>query len=411
MLQIIRFLKGYLSIKVWGFSTERFINLCGNHNILLWNIVNHGDYYTMCISLKGFYQLKSITRKTGTRVVITSRYGLPFLTMRMKKRKIFLAGFFCSMAFWIWMSGFIWDVDIRGNLYVTDDVFHDFLSENGIEAGMKKEKVDIEELEKAIRNEFNIVTWTSAKIDGTKLIIQVKENDLIQNSGEKENTAEEGEGYDLVADKDGTIVSIVTRSGVPMVVEGTEVKEGDLLVEGCIPIYNEDATVRKYEYCRADADILLKYSFSVTEEIKEIYVSRTYTGSEVKRSYLMIFGKKLFIPVLGKKYAQYDSIENQKQLSVFGGYDLPVYFGSTVIREYTEEEKTYTKEEIKVKFEDKIQKFMQTLEEKGVQIIEKNVTIKKYKGIWQLKVDFTVTEPAGEERKTELRPLENDQGE
>ena len=69
MLQIIRFLKGYLSIKVWGFSTERFINLCGNHNILLWDIVNHGDYYTMCISLKGFYQLKSITknRNKGSR--------------------------------------------------------------------------------------------------------------------------------------------------------------------------------------------------------------------------------------------------------------------------------------------------------------------------------------------------------
>ncbi|MGN0377774.1 MAG: sporulation protein YqfD, partial [Suilimivivens sp.] len=136
MLQIIRFLKGYLSIKVWGFSTERFINLCGNYNILLWNIVNHGDYYTMYISLKGFYKLKSITRKTGTRVVITSRYGLPFLTMRMKKRKIFLAGFFFSVLFWIWMSGFIWNVEVQGNYYVTDEVFHDFLMKNGIEAGM-----------------------------------------------------------------------------------------------------------------------------------------------------------------------------------------------------------------------------------------------------------------------------------
>lgn len=411
MLQVIRFLKGYLSIKVWGFSTERFINLCGNHNIFLWDIVNHGDYYTMCISLKGFYQLKSITRKTGTRVVITSRYGLPFLTMRIKKRKIFMAGFLGSILFWIWMSGFIWNVDIQGNLYITDDVFQDFLSQSGIEAGMKKSRVDIETLEKSIRNEFDIVTWTSAKIDGTKLIIQVKENDLIQNNTEEDST-DTKEGYDIVADKNGTIVSIITRSGVPAVSEGDEVEAGDLLVEGCIPIYNEDTTVKRYEYCRADADILLKYSFSVTEELKETYIRRNYTGNEIKRNYIMISGKKIALPLFGKQFELSDAIESQNRISLFGGYDLPVYFGKTVIKEYTEEENIYTKAEIKVKFEEKIQKLIQTLEEKGVQIIEKNVTINKNKGIWKLKVDFTVTELAGKEQRTEIRPLENDiQGE
>ena len=67
--------------------------------------------------------------------------------------------------------------------------------------------------------------------------------------------------------------------------------------------------------------------------------------------------------------------------------------------------------EVKQKFEEKIQKFMQTLEEKGVQIIEKNVTIKKYKGTWKMKVDFTVMESAGIQRRTEIKSLQTDQGE
>ncbi|MBD5396261.1 MAG: sporulation protein YqfD [Lachnospiraceae bacterium] len=410
MLQIIRFLKGYLSIKVWGFSTERFINLCGNYNIFLWDIVNHGDYYTMCISLKGFYQLKNITRKTGTRVVITSRYGLPFLSLKLKKRKIFLAGFLGSMFFWIWMSGFIWNVEIQGNLYVTDDVFQDFLTENGVEAGMKKKIVDIETLEKSIRNEFDIVTWTSARIDGTKLVIQVKENDLVQNFAEdtKENMDEAG--YDIIADKDGVVEAIITRSGVPKVREGDEVKKGDVLVEGSIPIYNEDQTIKRYEYCKADADILLKYSFTVTEEIVEKYEKRIYTGRQVKRQYIFIAGKKLMLPVVGNNYEFSDKLESQYQAVLFGGYDLPVYFGKTVIKEYTKEEGIYTKEEIKNKFEEKILKLIESLDEKGVQIIEKNVTIKKYKGKWQMQVDFTVTEPAGKESKIEIAPLEDEQG-
>ena len=408
MLQIIRFLRGYLSIRVWGFSTERFINLCGNHDILLWDIVNHGDYYTMCISLKGFYRLKTITRKTGTRVVVTSRCGLPFLTVKMKRRKIFLAGLLGSVMFWIWMSGFIWSVDVQGNLYVTDDVFQDFLAENGLKAGIKKRKIDIETLEKSIRNEFDIVTWTSAKIDGTKLIIQVKENDLIMN---QEMVDENEAAYNIVADKNGVIESMITRSGVPLVTEGDEVKRGDILVEGCIPIYNEDATVKRYEYCRADADIFLRYSFSVTAQIRESYAKRSYTGNQIRRNYLLVSGKKLSIPLLSHKYEAYDELNEQKRFCIFSGYELPVYYGKTWIREYKEEEMKYTKEEIKEKFEEKIQKFIQTLEEKGVQIIEKNVTIKKYKGMWKLTVDFTVTEPAGIQQKTEQKTLVTDQGE
>lgn len=409
MLQLIRFLKGYLSIRVWGFSTERFINLCGNHNILLWDIVNHGEYYSMCISLKGFYQLKSITRKTGTRVVITSRYGLPFLTMKMKKRKMFLTGFIACFAFWLWMSGFIWNVDISGNLYITDDVFYDFLYDNGIYAGMKKKKVDIEALEKAIRNEYDIVTWTSAKIDGTKLLIQVKENDLILNSTAE--TEEEEKGYDILADRDGTVISIITRSGMPKVTEGDTVAKGDILVEGCIPIYNEDAVVKRYEYCRADADIMIQYRLSMTEAIQEKYMARSYTGNTITRGYCMVFGKKLSFPVFRIPYENYDILETQKQLSFLGKNRIPVYLGRRILSEYREEEKNYTKEEIKTQFQEKLMKFIQTLDEKGVQIIEKNVTIKKYKGIWEMQADMTVNEAAVYLQETPVKPVENEQEE
>ena len=113
MIQVIRYIKGYLLIKVSGFSPERFMNLCSHHNIFLWDVENHGDYYLMKISLKGFYRLKGITRKTGTRVVITKRYGLPFLSVRIWKRRIFLFGLLGSLIFWIWMSGFIWAVEIE----------------------------------------------------------------------------------------------------------------------------------------------------------------------------------------------------------------------------------------------------------------------------------------------------------
>lgn len=405
MIQVIRYLRGYLSIKVFGFSPERFMNLCSHHNIFLWDIENHGDYYTMKISLKGFYRLKGITRKTGTRVVITKRYGLPFLSVKMWKRRIFVLGLLGSLFFWIWMSGFIWAIEVDGNYYVTTDVFQDFLLENGLKVGMKKEEVDIEALEKAIRAQFDIVTWTSAQIDGTRLLIQIRENDLTMTGEKTESQENSGEGTDLVAQKDGTIISIVTRSGVPLVSAGAEVKAGDVLVEGGVPIYNEDGTIRRYDFCVADADIMLQCIYEMEEELDENYEQKQYTGKEKKYPFIMFGTRKLKFPSF-REYEQSDTVEEKTQLRLFENYYLPVYIGCDLVREYVTEEKVYTKEEVKVLFESKISKFIETLQEKGVQIIEKNVTINKTSGVWKMQVDFLVIEKTGILRKTQLTQIE-----
>lgn len=405
MIQVIRYMKGYLAIKVSGFSPERFMNLCSHHNIFLWDIENHGDYYTMKISLKGFYHLKGITRKTGTRVVVTKRYGLPFLSVHMWKRRIFLLGLCGSLFFWIWMSGFIWAIEVEGNYYVTTDVFYDFFMENGFEVGMKKKDVNIERLEKAIRTKFEIVTWTSAQIDGTRLLIQVKENNLISVE-ERGDVAKEGEGMDLVAEKEGEVVSIITRSGIPRVTAGMQVNKGDILVEGGVPIYNDDGTVKRYDYCVADADIMLRCVYGMEEMLKEKYEHKQYTGREQERHFLIFGTHKLQVPFGKNKYEESDIIEEKKQLRLFENYYLPLYIGCDSVREYVTEDRSYTKEEVKEIFENRIQKFIETLQEKGVQIIEKNVTISKTSGVWKMKADFLAVEESGATQKTQLVQIE-----
>ena len=410
MLQLIRFLKGYVRIRLSGYSPERFINLCGNHNILLWDIQNHGSFYTMSVSLKAFRQLKKITRKTGTRVVITKRCGLPFLMVKVQKRKIFLSGVILSLLFWILMSGYIWNIRITGNHYVTEEVLMDFLSENNIKTGMKKKQLAMEDVEKKIRNEFPVVTWTSARMDGTSLVIQIRENEKLPEIKEGEEDTPD-EGYDLVADRDGTIVSMITRSGNPVVKEGDMVQKGDILVEGCVPIMNENGEVKRYEYCRADADVRLSFSFDREWKFQEKYEYRTYTGRE-KKGLWMLAGKRGFhLRLPGKAYREGDCIMETEQMRLFGNFLIPFYLISEKNREYVTEERIYEQAEIRKQMEHKIQKFVETLEEKGVQNIKKDVTIKKYKGIYDLIVEFEVTAPSSGLQKTEIRMAGEVQGE
>ena len=266
---------------------------------------------------------------------------------------------------------------------------------------------NIEKLEKAIRTQFDIVTWTSAQIDGTRLLIRVKENDLIMTEN-KEMGALPGEGMDLVAGKEGEIVSIVTRSGVPKVTAGATVAKGDVLVEGGVPILNEDGTVRRYDYCIADADIMLRCLYNMKEELAKKHEEKYYSGREKEYPFILFGTKKIEMPKWGKDYETYDVVEEKKQLKLFENYYLPVYFGKDIVREYTLEEKVYTREEVKALFEEKIQNFIESLQEKGVQIIEKNVTISKTSAVWKMNVDFLAVEKTGVAQKTKLTQIQTE---
>ena len=383
MEKFFHYLRGYMRIKVWGYSPERFMNLCSNRNILLWDIANHGAFYTMCISISGFRELRPVTKKTKTRVAILQKYGLPFLIPRMRKRSIFILGLLGCLLFLHGTSYYIWTIEITGNSGLTTDVLMDFLEENEIRCGSKKKDLDIEILEKAIRQEFAIVTWTSARLDGTKLVIQIKEN----SRGTPVIEAAESEGMDLKATKNGKIVRMVTRSGVPLVKIEDEVEPGEILVSGAVPVYGEDAVVKDYLFCKADADIYLQCSYRYEEKLPIFYQCKVYTGNVKEVPYLRVFEKELRMPGI--------RLVNENRLEVLKDLSLPVSLGSYCYREYELLEKKYTDEQAKQLCQEKLDRVVETLEEKGVQIIQKDVKIVKDSVHYVMEADFVVVEKTG----------------
>lgn len=396
MIELLRYIRGYLRIRVSGFSPERFMNLCSNKGILLSNIVRQGDAYEMDIHLKGFWALRPIVRKTGTRVAVLKRYGLPFFLPKLLKRKMFVGGLVFTVAFWFWSSFFVWDIELAGNSRITEDVFGSFLKEKQVVVGMKKETLDIEELEKEIRRRFPEITWASARLEGTRLKIDVKENDAPILKDEEKGEA----GHDLVSEYAGTIVSIIVRSGVPKVAAGDLVEEGSMLVEGKVPVYNEDQTVREYRYVDADADIWLEHSMVFTEQLPLDHVEKEYTGREKKRYYLRFGAKEWKLPQ-DRPFLVYDSVIRESRPLFFEKLSIPLYTGSYTYREYQNVEYTYTKQEAKEVLKEKLMSFLRSLEEKGVQIIAKDVNIKINGGFWMISGELTVREPVGRSAATE----------
>lgn len=390
MIELLKYIKGYVRIKVWGFSPERFMNLCSNKNILLWDIVKEDDVYYMSISLSAFYQLRPIVRKTGTKVAIIKRNGLPFFIPMLFARKIFVMGLLLCVTFWLWTSFYIWDIELAGNYQITQDVFSSFLKENDVKIGMRKSELNIELLEKGIRQQFQEVTWTSAKLDGTKLIIDIKENDAPIISVVKE---EEG-AKDLISEYEGTVMSMIVRSGVPKVAIGDTIEAGSIMVEGKVPIYNEDTTIREYQYVTADADIYLKHVFLFEDNLPFDYIQKEYTGRNKTRFFLRI-GEKELKWVEEQPFLVYDCIIKENKPKWFEMLSIPITWGSYSYREYQNVEYEYSLSQAKEILEGKINNIIISLDEKGVQIIEKNVKIDTNSDMWIVNGDFLVIEKVG----------------
>ncbi len=412
MIRFLKYMKGYLRVRVWGFSPERFMNLCSNKGILLWDIVREGDVYYMNITLKGFWEIRPIAKKTGARVAILERYGLPFFLPRLLKRKMFVLGLVLAVVFWTVSSFFIWDINLNGNYQITDDVFQNFLKENQVRIGMRRDELDIQELEKQIRRQFPQITWASARLDGTKLLIDIKENDAPiatrEHAVDEKHSmggAQDAPGRDLVAEYNGRVVSIIVRSGVPKVAIGDTVEKGTVMVEGKVPVYNEDATVREYSYVDADADIVLEHASEFTASLPFDHTEKRYTGREKSSHYIKLGDRSWALPK-NRPFLVYDSVIKESRPLMLERLSVPAFWGTVTYREYQNVEYKYTAEEAKDHLNQKLMDFLAELEEKGVQIIEKDVKIETGNDAWVLKGQFLVQEPVGASVRTERIEVE-----
>lgn len=413
LLSMIRFLRGYIKIRVSGYSPERFLNACSHKGICLWGLKPVRGAYEMYTDARSLKKMKAVLKKTGTKAEITGRYGLPFFLHRYRKRKVFFAGiFFCAALIYIF-SLFIWEIDIEGNLRRTDEAILSFLDSEDVRHGMPVSKVDCSRIASRIREEYSDIIWVSASIQGAKLVIQVKENeDLLQEepSADSEEKAEDSKkGTDLVADRDCTIVSIVTRNGIPAVKAGSKVKKGDILVSGRVEMKNDAGEVTGYRYREADADIKGEYIQQYENTAEREYPVKDYIkerNQPVKKSqwYLRIGPWTASLGSIENKYENCEYRAWEKDLKLGDSFILPVSFGEREVVPYKTHRESLTDEEIQQDLSRAFAFWCEELEKKGVEIIRNDVKIYTEQKKASAKGSVTLQREVAEKRDTEILP-------
>lgn len=387
--RILRYTGGYLKIRLTGPAFERFLNLCMAREIVLWDLERSEEALCFFVSIKDFRRIGPLVKKAGVHVKITGRCGLPFFLYRNRKRKLYGAGVAAFFLVLLVMSRFIWNISFDGNRQFTDDMLLHYLDSQQIHYGMPKSAIDCDTLEESIRSAYPEIIWVSARVSGTRLLIRMKENDVVGTIPKKEDTPR-----NLVADRAGTVVSMVVRQGKAQVLEGETVEPGQVLISGEIPILGDGGELLNTRFVRADGDVMIRTEESYTETLSRQITERVRTGGVRKGIRLRLGPLELLWMLPKKKDTCWEITGKTEQLVLFGDFYMPVWADWITAREYEIYERNRTQEEAKAFGEQLHQAKIQKIIEKGVQIIENNVRIEEKSGCWQVEGSFVLDEPA-----------------
>ncbi len=372
LVRLMKYLHGYVKIRVEGYSPERLLNLCNAHNILLWGVENQEFIYEMYVSIKDYKRMRPLVKKTGTKIILLEKHGLPFFLFKFRKRKMFFAGILVCVIGIYMLSLFVWNIHFEGNITQSNEELLTYLETIGVNHGTRKSEIVCEDIETKLRSKYSNILWVSAEMRGTRIIIQIKENtdeDIVSGIEIKDE-----EPVSIITEKAGVIESVIVRQGTPLVEAGDEVSAGQTLVEGHYVVKNDAGEIVRYEGVAADADIFLVTTENYQDSFSISYQNKIFTEKKRLGLKISIFEKNYeFTP--GIPFKKYEKVEDLKEIHITENFYLPISIQFDWYLEYTEEEKNYTKEElielVNFRYLNKYKNILQ----KGVQIIEKDVKI------------------------------------
>ncbi len=336
---IINYILGYLTINVEGYFIERFINMCRNKNILLWNIKRKNSSFIICkIGIKEFKKIRDIAKKTKCKITITSKKGIPFIFEKYKKRKIFLLMMCIISGLLFVLSQFIWNIEVKitGDTLNEDEIINS-LNENGLYIGEKKSSIDVKKIINNVRLKREDISWIGIEIKGTNAIVEVVEAE------EKPEVVDENDYCSIVSDKPGKILKVIANNGTAMVKPGDIVKAGSLLIAGWI-----EGKYTGTRFVRADGkiDALVWYTETASVKLNEKKIEKT--GNTEKKYALNINNFRINLYKKLSNFEKYDTIYTAKKIKIFSNFYIPVELIECNNFEIKEENVNYSEEEAKV---------------------------------------------------------------
>ena len=334
---IINYIIGYLRISVEGYYIERFINICTNKKIAIWNLKRNKDIkLELNVGKKDFKEVCKIVKKTRCKVKILKRKGVPFFLHKYKKRKIFGALLILLISLIIISSNFVWNIDVREeNGEELENIISD-IENAGLKTGKLKSNIDTKEIINKIRLQRQDIAWMGIELKGTNAIVKVVK------ATKKPDIINENEYCSIVSDKAGIITKINAQTGTANVKVGDTVNEGAVLINGWM-----EGKYTGIRYVHAKGEIEAKVWHTKHKKILYNTTERIQTGNFEDKYEIKFNNFKINLHKGVSKFKIYDTIETENKIKIFSDFYLPISIVKITNYEIEEKQKKYTLEEAK----------------------------------------------------------------
>lgn len=383
------YLLGYVRVVVEGYYIERFINICANKKITIWNLKREKNVKLyLNVGISDFKKIIPIAKKTQCHVHIEKKKGFPFFLHRYKKRKIFFGLLLILIILIGISSNFIWNVEITEESGVILEGIRQDIEEAGLKSGKLKKDINTKEIINQVRLKRQDVAWMGIELKGTNAIIKLVKAD------EKPEIIDENDYCNIVSDKVGVITKINAQNGTAAVKVGDTVNKGTVLIQGWL---EGKYTGIRYVHARGQIEAKVWY----TKSTKILYhTTETIETGNVEKNYAIKFNNfKINFPKRVSKFKIYDTIDEERKFKISSDFYLPISFVTTTNRELKEEEKNRTIEEAKqLGVQQLEQLLLQEIEQKN-NIVNENInTYEKEDGL-EVFVTYEVLESIGTNEK------------
>ena len=333
--------RGQVRVRVTGASLPRFLNLCAAHGILLrrmertaWNELH------ATLSIREFRALRRHMGRTGCRVHILRRQGLPFAAERLRPRTVLWSGFFLAAALCWVLGAHIWAIQTDISPALDRAAVMRELDELGVHIGMPVRSLDTPRIRWRIMQRQPEITFFALNLRGNSLTV------VAHAGAEQPELLDEAAVTKVVAARDGVVKQVRALEGQPQVRPGDAVTTGDTLISGLVEPTREGGQYR-LAHARGTVEAYTAYHIRTVRPLTAD--GKRYTG-KVRHQYALVMGNKRLNFYIGSGIAggTCDKIVTTRQLWLSDSVALPVMLVTQTYTFYEREPVTQTADEVRV---------------------------------------------------------------